>query len=90
MDVHPDGCPFEDVLRAQIMYARERLAGARERRTLIDISEVAKASVRLINKKWTVYASSKKPGSWLKIEPVVRTKRPTAQQEIHRPQVKKP
>jgi hypothetical protein len=39
-------------LKAQIMYARERLAGARERRTLIDISEVAKASVRLINKKW--------------------------------------
>jgi hypothetical protein len=57
MDVHPDACPFKDVLRAQIMYARERLAGARERRALIDISEVAKASVRLINKKWTVYES---------------------------------
>jgi hypothetical protein len=39
-------------LKAQIMYVRKRLAGARERRTLIDISEVAKASVRLINKKW--------------------------------------
>ena len=72
-------------LKAQIMYARERLAGARERRTLIDISEVAKASVRLINKKWTVYESCQ-----LKIEPVVRTKRPTAQQEIRRPPVKKP
>jgi hypothetical protein len=49
-------------LKAQIMYARERLAGARERRTLIDISEVAKASVRLINKKWTVYESCPKSG----------------------------
>jgi hypothetical protein len=62
MDVHPDGCPFEDVLRAQIMYTHERLAGIRERRALIDISEVAKASVRLINKKWTVYASCQKTG----------------------------
>jgi hypothetical protein len=36
--------------------------GARERRTLIDISEVAKASVRLINKKRTVYESCQKSG----------------------------
>jgi len=47
-------------LKAQIMYAREHLAGARERRALIDMSEVAKASVHLINKKWTVYESCQK------------------------------
>jgi hypothetical protein len=48
---------LRDVSESTDYVARERLAGARERRALIDISEVAKASVRLINKKWTVYES---------------------------------
>jgi len=40
-------------LKAQIMYARERVWLALwNAAPFIDISEVAKASVRLINKKW--------------------------------------